>query len=229
MEAELVEKLRSYPLLSCLSPQDWGTIGAGRAVERVEPDAFLYWQGDAATCLFVLVDGEVVLQERDHPAVWFGPLTAGELVGTEALASGAVYTHSAMVTRPSRVWVIDGARLRYHLDAAFGSTLKLLAVMAAGLCVTIRDISCRKLHSTPERLASYLAGLARCDEGPALLALPVSKKALAEQLGMEPETLSRAFVRLRRLGVWTEPPHRIAIRDVAALRDFALRGGSDGR
>lgn len=227
MDKELTELLCSCPLLSCLSLDDWKAIGAGQAIDHIDQGDFLYRQGDPADRLFIVVDGEVVLQEVDHPAAWFASLAQGELAGSEALAAGTVYAYSAMAVLPSRVWMVPGTVLRAHFDAAFGSALQLLAALSAGLCVTVRDISCRKLQSAPERLASYLADLAQRDKGPALLTLPLPKKDLAQQLGMEPETLSRAFVKLRRLGVRTAPSQRIAIHDVAALQDFAVRVVAD--
>ena len=49
-------------------------------------------------------------------------------------------------------------------------------------------------------------------------------------LGMEPATLSRAFAKLRELGVETGRGDRVEIADVDALRDLAesLDTGSEG-
>lgn len=223
MEAELVKLLSTAPLLSCLSLDDWAAMGAGRMIDGHSQGEMLYQQGRPAKSLYLLVDGEILIHEPSQPTLRLGPLTAGELVGVEALVSGAVYAHSASAVTPIRVWPIAAAHMRAHLDDAFGAALRLLAGMAASLCVTVRDLSGRKLRSAPERLASYLVELSGHCDGPALLTLPVAKKALAERLGMEPETLSRAFLKLRCQGVETDHAHRVAIRDVAKLREFAVQ------
>lgn len=223
METELVSLLSANPLLSCLSLDDWAAIGAGRLMDRHSQGEMLYQQGQAAKYLYLLVDGEVLIHEPSQPTRRLGPLTAGELVGAEALVSGAIYAHSALTVTPIRVWPIAAEHMRAYLDDAFDTALRLLAGMAASLCATVRDLSGRKLRSAPERLASYLVELSEHCEGPALLTLPVAKKALAAQLGMEPETLSRAFLKLRCQGVETDHAHRVAIRDIAKLRVFAVQ------
>ena len=50
--------------------------------------------------------------------------------------------------------------------------------------------------------------------------LPYDKVLIAGRLGMKPESLSRAFVRLRDEGV-TIRQNRAVIEDVTALRSFA--------
>ncbi len=52
--------------------------------------------------------------------------------------------------------------------------------------------------------------------------LPYEKKLLASQLGMQPETLSRALMRLQGLGVSNGNGAAVfRLRDVALLRRYA--------
>ena len=50
--------------------------------------------------------------------------------------------------------------------------------------------------------------------------LPYDKVLIAGRLGMKPESLSRAFIRLKKVGV-TVSQNNAAIADVARLREFA--------
>lgn len=52
------------------------------------------------------------------------------------------------------------------------------------------------------------------------MVLPYDKVLIAGRLGMKPESLSRAFAKLRDQGV-TIRQNNAAIADIAALRDFS--------
>ena len=51
------------------------------------------------------------------------------------------------------------------------------------------------------------------------MTLPYDKTLIAGRLGMKPESLSRAFARLRELGVRVKQ-HHAAIADVGRLREY---------
>jgi hypothetical protein len=55
--------------------------------------------------------------------------------------------------------------------------------------------------------------------------LPYDKTLIAGELGLTPESLSRAFAKLRSIGV-TVDASQVAVRDVARLRKLAADGRS---
>jgi len=57
------------------------------------------------------------------------------------------------------------------------------------------------------------------------LTLPYDKTLIAGRLGMQPQSLSRSFNRLREIGV-TIAQNQAAIADVELLRDYVLRDRS---
>lgn len=52
-----------------------------------------------------------------------------------------------------------------------------------------------------ERLADFLIDLANTDNSKASITLPIDKSLIAAELGMQPETFSRALVKLKSVGV----------------------------
>jgi CRP/FNR family transcriptional activator FtrB len=79
-----------------------------------------------------------------------------------------------------------------------------------------------KMKTTAQRLAAHLLGLTKAEAGAAEIRLQYGKKLLASELGMQPETLSRAFLRLQPLGVrYHKADDVFRIRDVTALREFS--------
>ena len=58
------------------------------------------------------------------------------------------------------------------------------------------------------------------EQGRCALALPYDKLLIAGQLGLTPESLSRAFAKLRTIGVMVDTSH-VEVKDVAKLRQLA--------
>ena len=73
-----------------------------------------------------------------------------------------------------------------------------------------------KVFTGVQRLADFLLELCNQDYGPAEFSLPYDKFLLAGQLGMKPESLSRAFSKLKNFGVTTQT-RDVQIVDVAVL------------
>jgi len=76
-----------------------------------------------------------------------------------------------------------------------------------------------KVHTPGQRLASVLLTLTTAEAGTAAIRLPMTKAALASQLGITPESMSRALSRLGQFGVACHGPD-ITIADIARLRRY---------
>jgi CRP-like cAMP-binding protein len=76
-----------------------------------------------------------------------------------------------------------------------------------------------KVKSGIERLSEFILEL--CDQagGATRVELPYGKVVLAGKLGMKPESLSRAFARLKPVGVRSEVRH-VSVDDLRVLRAF---------
>jgi hypothetical protein len=62
--------------------------------------------------------------------------------------------------------------------------------------------------------------LAPVEHGSCVIALPYDKVLIAARLGLKPESLSRAFAKLRSVGVAVHAAH-VAVSDIAKLRRLA--------
>jgi len=98
----------------------------------------------------------------------------------------------------------------------------MLASASLHLKRLVDQIEELKARTGPQRLADFLVGLAPVAQGPCTIALPYEKLLIAGRLGMKPESLSRAFQRLRAVGVRINQ-NTVAVGDVARLTEFAGR------
>ena len=81
----------------------------------------------------------------------------------------------------------------------------------------VQQVEQLKAQSGVQRVADFLASLSLAEQGHCAVALPYDKVLIAGLLGLTPESLSRAFARLRRIGVVVDASH-VVVKDVAKLR-----------
>ena len=98
--------------------------------------------------------------------------------------------------------------------------LAMIASTSQRLQRLVREIEHLKARSGVQRVAEFLAGLCPSDAGPHTITLPYDKTLIAGRLGLKPESLSRAFAKLRRVGVDVRASH-VVVHDVAKLRYLA--------
>ena len=80
-----------------------------------------------------------------------------------------------------------------------------------------------RLEFLEQRLAQFLVSLAPVKVGSAVVALPYDKSLIAHRLGMKPESLSRAFARLRGQGVTTDG-NRVLVDNMVHLQEYGEEG-----
>ncbi len=223
MSSEALSALRRTPLFETIPPADLpGMLGDPATIE-LTVGSRIFGQGEEALQLLVLMAGavELVIDRPGFPPEVVARLGKGETVGADAITPGGRHAATARAVEPVRAVVVSAPSLHAYLDGNFDAALAMIAAMAGSLRGQVKEITELKLQSTTERLASYLCELVGSETGRTVVHLPFEKRLLADRLGMEPATLSRAFAKLRDLGVETGRGDRVAIGDVAALRRLA--------
>ncbi|CAA7611360.1 cAMP-binding proteins-catabolite gene activator and regulatory subunit of cAMP-dependent protein [Magnetospirillum sp. LM-5] len=220
MNSDTLAVLTEHPLFEAMTPESLATVLDSPDTIDLMEGQVLFRQGDHADRIYVLDSGavELLAERNDLPDEVLARLGPGEFVGANALMPDSRHAAAARVVQAGRAVVISGPALHRLLDGDFALTLQLIAVMAGSLRGQIREITELKLQSTTERLASYLVTLAGDGDGRAIVRLPFEKRLLADRLGMEPATLSRAFARLREFGVETGRGDRVEIANLHQLR-----------
>jgi CRP-like cAMP-binding protein len=128
-----------------------------------------------------------------------------------------------------------------HLITLSAGQLREMLASDPGLMPPIFDYALReaherasenynlKLRSAPQRLADFLFGLIEEPaEKPARFVLPFEKELIAMRVGCTQANLSRAFAKLRRIGVQTRRGV-VIVHDVSALRTVAYASGQPTR
>lgn len=91
----------------------------------------------------------------------------------------------------------------------------------------MRQIVQLKARTGVERVAEFLVSLCSARKGACQIQLPYDKVPIAARLGMKPETLPRAFAKLRHIGLHMEEG-TAEIMDINRLRQYVLTGRAMG-
>lgn len=211
------------PLFAGLDERRLGALLAQAVVRCFERDTILFLQDEPATRFYVVLEGWVRLYRETAEGQ---ESTIGVFARSESFAEAAIFQSGAfpvngVVIDRARLLVIPAEPFVHELRADPELCLNMMASMSVHLRRLVQQIEQLTVRSSTERLADFLLKLASADGSP-IIELPWDKALVAARLGMQPETLSRALAKLRRLGVDTKGS-RVTIGDFDALRRHCLR------
>ena len=211
--------IRALPLFSGLAPHQLMTLLEGAAVRSFPRGATLFIQGDSADRFFIVLDGWVRLTRTtaDGSEMTVALFGKGDSIAEAALFQSGRFPVNGQVVEPSRLVVVPGESFMARLRESTELCLNMMAALSRRLHAFLAQLEQVSTRSTTERVALFLLRLAREQTGSCTIELPLDKTLIAARLGMQPETLSRAFVKLRQHGVEVTGS-AVAIADVAMLR-----------
>lgn len=217
-----LEIARQSALLARLPEPLQRKILDGAQPQSVETGQTVFLQDEPANALFVVLDGWIKLY-RVAPSgaeAVVSVMTRGRSFGEAVALRGMPYPVSAEAITPGRLLRLDAARLRNHLQTDPVLATSMLAATYVHLQQLVEQVEHLKARSGVQRVAEFLLDLADCADGQCSVHLPYNKALIAGRLGMKPESLSRAFARLRMHGV-TIDAAMAHISDLDALRELA--------
>lgn len=209
----IFEGLKPETVARLIAPATIVTLGHGDC---------LFHQADPAAAFFIIVDGWVKLYRitmAGEEAI-IHILTKGESVAESMALTGARYAATAEAVSDARIVRIPADYLIRCVREMPDIALAMLACTSRRVHRLVQEIEHLKARSGVQRVAEFLADLCPSGPGPHTITLPYDKTLIAGRLGLKPESLSRAFAKLRRLGVDVQASH-VVVHDVAKLRYLA--------
>lgn len=191
------------------------------ALRRYDRGETLFLQGDTCNMIHIVLQGWVKLfriSVSGSEAV-VGVFAPGESFG-EAIAlrnmpypvSAEAVTKCEVLQLPSKV-LVD----LIHQDPEVALTILQSAFSHLhGLVTQLEQL---KSRTGAQRVAEFLLALCKADSGECVVEMPYDKALIAGRLGLKPESLSRAFARLRPMSVKIDK-NLARIGDVRRLRDY---------
>jgi CRP-like cAMP-binding protein len=208
-------------IFSGLGPTALEMLLSDAVVKQPERDEVLFVHGDPAAAFFVVLEGwvKVYRMTKSGEEAVLNVFTRGQSFAEAAAFTAGKYPATAECVTDCRLILVPSRRLFDHIRAEPAIGLAMLASTSQHLHFLARQIEQLKVQTGAQRLAEFLLALAPVESGACTIALPYDKGLIAGRLGMKPESLSRAFLRLRESGVRVKQ-NMATVSDVGRLRSF---------
>ncbi|MFP7570545.1 Crp/Fnr family transcriptional regulator [Marivita sp. S2033] len=190
---------------------------------RFERGETVFMQGEKANVIHIVLDGWVKLYRiapNGNEAI-MNVFTRSHSFGEAVAFQDQNYPVSAEAVTDCKLMQIPARMLVAVMKKEPELCIAVLASTFQHLHDMVAQLEQIKAQTGAQRVADFLLDLSPCDSGSCVVTLPYDKLLIAGRLGMKPESLSRAFSRLREVGVKISRNHA-SISDVDALRDYAI-------
>lgn len=223
MPADHYHVARKSLLLAGLPDDAAKAILEHARVREMERGATVFLQGERAAAVYIVVEGWVKLYRiaPNGAEAVVGVFTRGHSFGEAVAFTHDAYPVSAECATDCRLIRIETDTILRLLRDKPEFALSLLSATFAHLHRLVAQIEQLKAQTGAQRVAEFLLEhVPEEAEGSIDVTLPYDKVLIAGRLGMKPESLSRAFAKLRDQGVRVKQNHAV-IEDVQSLRNYA--------
>jgi CRP-like cAMP-binding protein len=205
-----------------LKPETVQHIIAPATAVTLKAHGVLFRQGDPATAFFIVIDGWIKLYRINVSGeeTVIHILTKGDSFAEAVAFTGVRFPATAETVTDARVVRIPADHIVKCIRESPDIALAMIASTSLHLHHLVQQVEQLKAQSGVQRVAEFLASLAPVEHGSCVIALPYDKVLIAARLGLKPESLSRAFAKLRSVGVAVHAAH-VAVSDVGKLRRLA--------
>ena len=205
-------------LFAGLSPDLRMALQKGSQVVEFDGRAVICQAGEPATCIFSLLSGQVQIyrgNNEKHAVVLM--IEPGEVFGLRSVLTTGAFTETAEAVGACRLLEIP-AQVFLNTVERYPAFAGAVAHTLSRRLQTVSDHFERiQLMPAPQRLADYLMRFAPGNGDAYEVRLPFEKQLLANYLGMEPASFSRAMKKLRNYGLVCEG-RKICVRDPQTLK-----------
>ncbi len=213
---------RGSMLLASLPDHIADAVLTESRLRRFDRGTTIFLQGEKASAIFIVADGWVKLYRiapNGSEAV-VGVFTKGRSFGEAVAFRQLAYPVAAEAVTDCTLIRIEADSLLRYIRESPEVAISILAATYVHLSSLVAQVEGLKARTGAQRLAEFLLRLAPCRTGACVVTLPYDKVLIAGRLGMKPESLSRAFAKLRAQGVSIQQNHA-HIDDVVQLRSYA--------
>lgn len=226
MSAHLSPALRQVAaqsrLIATLPPELRVPLLDAARVGRYTRGTAVFHRGDTARFIHIVAEGWVKLF-RIAPSgteAIVAVMTRGQSFGEPIALRREAYPVSAEASTDCTLIAVPATAFLALIQSRPEAAISVVASTFLHLQGLVEQIEQLKARSGAQRVAEFLLELCPDNVESATVTLPYDKVLIAGRLGMKPESLSRAFVRLRDHGVMIEQSSAV-IASLAALRDLA--------
>ena len=213
--------VRSVPMFAGLKPEAFELLAAAATSGMAPAKSIIFMERDPALAVHIVVQGWVKLYRitpdgEEAVINVFGP---GQSFAEAVAFTQQVYPATAETVTDARLIRVPAAQIIAAIRSDPDIALAMLGSTSVHLHRLVTEIAQLKGLNGVARLVEFLTTL-RGKTQQRELTLPFEKQLLARHLGIQPESLSRAFRKLRDYGIEVEG-NRVILQHPEALERAA--------
>ncbi len=219
-EPDIRAFLAHLPLFEGLAPEALARLAAGATRRTLRRGEVLFRHGEPSSGFYAVVHGRVKLAApAAHGRQRLSAIVdAGRSFGEAIMFLEKPYIVSAAALTDALVLHIAKETVFAELERNPGFARRVITTLAAKLHASVRELDSYALGSGGKRFAAWLLRVAPAEAGPVSMTLPAAKRAIASQLNLSAEHLSRILRELALEGLLEVQGRRVRIPDVGRLR-----------
>ncbi|MDL2226206.1 Crp/Fnr family transcriptional regulator [Deltaproteobacteria bacterium OttesenSCG-928-M10] len=216
----MAEVISRAPFFQGLSPEIVEQLASVAVMKRYLAGEVIFEEGDRGIGFHLVAEGRVKIYKmsadgREQILHIFGP---GEPFGEAAVFLALNYPARALALTDTATVFFPREALRRLLAQNPDISFAMMGIMAQRLVRFAGLLESITLREAPARLAAFILDLAGAEPTAELI---ITKNQIASLLGTTPETISRAFGRLKNAGLITEEKPYLTILDRRRLQKTA--------
>lgn len=218
-----LEFLSKNPLFYGLSEKQLKLFVGLIREKKYDEGQFIARDKDNIESLCLLRSGRVKLSQysRTGKEQIVHIYTKGEMMGLCTLFTDSLFPANAVALEKTCVYTLSKDRLEQLAYNEQTFLLNLVFALSARLAESMSLVESLSLRKAHQRLAAFLVYSISMTDEEEQIRLPFSHQDLSRMLGVTPETLSRAFNRMRQKAIIHMEGRSITILDNSALNEMA--------
>jgi CRP/FNR family transcriptional activator FtrB len=199
-------------------------IARTSGLQNIGRGSLLFREGERPHFVYALIEGRISLHtgHGDTTGGIADFLDAGDAILIPPALLDLPYMATARATTDVLALLIPAEQFRRLAESDLSFAVVVNRILATHWRLLLKQLKQAKTRDADTRVARFLLDNIRGDANTVTVRLPSSRRQLASHLGMTPETLSRAFRRLRDAGI-TSSGSEISVESVSRLAVIAGR------
>ena len=224
---EIMESLAESEIFSGLSGNDLLSFSKISTIQKFETGVMIFSEGDKAEGFYIVKSGKIKVFKiaatgKTQVIHIFGP---GNPFGEAAIFMENRFPAYAEAVTETELIYIGFDKFTEFLKKEPRFALNIIAALCIRLRGFLKKIEELSLSEVPVRLAKFIVNFAYetldLPQKQCAITLNIKKSLLASQLGTVPETLSRAFAKLKAQKLIDTDGQKIIIKDFEKLEELA--------
>jgi len=214
--------IRPSSLFGCLKESELSLIEDFQTrVIKFETGDIIYNEGESLGLIYTLRAGHIKLTKFNNEgnAQIVRLVRPGDLFGYEKLISSGTYMHTAEALEPIELCQLSVEKLNHLRDQSGAINQAIIERALQQVMKTEDHLTQVGLLKSKPRLAWFL--LQWVGDATEAVSFPISRRDLAQYLGLTIETISRHTAEWKRQGIISESKNLLTISDRDALQAIA--------